>query len=69
MRCARRATRQSWRRVRGTRGTSAGSAGSSCVACHMPRTVISLRSRMPDHTIVRAGAGKHGRARDSECLQ
>jgi predicted CXXCH cytochrome family protein len=27
------------------------SAGSACVACHMPRTVISLRSRMPDHTI------------------
>jgi predicted CXXCH cytochrome family protein len=23
----------------------------SCVACHMPRTVISLRHRMPDHTI------------------
>ena len=29
----------------------AGSAGSSCIACHMPRTVISLRSRMPDHTL------------------
>jgi hypothetical protein len=28
-----------------------GSTGSSCIACHMPRTVISLRSRMPDHTI------------------
>ena len=27
------------------------SAGSACIACHMPRTVISLRSRMPDHTI------------------
>lgn len=27
------------------------SAGASCIACHMPRTVISLRSRMPDHTI------------------
>jgi predicted CXXCH cytochrome family protein len=27
------------------------SAGSSCIACHMPRTVVSLRSRMPDHTI------------------
>lgn len=23
----------------------------SCVTCHMPRTVISLRHRMPDHTI------------------
>lgn len=23
----------------------------SCVSCHMPRTVISLRHRMPDHTI------------------
>ncbi len=30
---------------------SAASAGSACVACHMPPTVISLRSRMPDHTI------------------
>ena len=30
---------------------AAGSAGSSCVACHMPPTVISLRTRMPDHTI------------------
>lgn len=23
----------------------------SCVSCHMPRTVVSLRSRMPDHSI------------------
>lgn len=30
---------------------AAGSTGSSCVACHMPPTVISLRSRMPDHTM------------------
>lgn len=30
---------------------AAGSTGSACVACHMPPTVISLRSRMPDHTI------------------
>ena len=29
----------------------AGSAGSSCIACHMPGTVVSLRARMPDHTI------------------
>ena len=37
----------------GSRHTRHGpnSAGSTCVACHMPRTVISLRSRMPDHTI------------------
>ena len=28
-----------------------GSAGSACIACHMPRTVVSLRSSMPDHTI------------------
>jgi predicted CXXCH cytochrome family protein len=28
-----------------------GSSGSACVACHMPATVISLRSKMPDHTI------------------
>ncbi|HXT69154.1 MAG TPA: cytochrome c3 family protein [Vicinamibacterales bacterium] len=37
----------------GTRHThhAAGSEGSACAACHMPRTVISLRSRMPDHTI------------------
>jgi hypothetical protein len=28
-----------------------GSAGTSCVGCHMPRTVVSLRSSMPDHTI------------------
>ena len=37
-------------RVRHTRH-AAGSPGSECVACHMPRTVISLRHRMPDHTI------------------
>ncbi len=36
--------------TRHTRHTAA-STGSSCVACHMPATVISLRSRMPDHTI------------------
>ena len=30
---------------------AAGSAGSACIACHMPRTVVSLRARMPDHTI------------------
>lgn len=30
---------------------AAGTEGSACVACHMPRTVISLRSTMPDHTI------------------
>src|SRR5207248_10310484 len=30
---------------------SAGSAGSRCVECHMPRTVISIRSTMRDHTI------------------
>lgn len=36
--------------TRHTRHTP-GSTGSSCIACHMPRTVISLRSRMPDHTI------------------
>jgi hypothetical protein len=37
----------------GTRHTrhAAGSAASACVSCHMPRTVISLRARMPDHTI------------------
>jgi predicted CXXCH cytochrome family protein len=28
-----------------------GSAGSACIGCHMPRTVVSLRTRMPDHTI------------------
>ena len=30
---------------------AAGSSGSACVSCHMPRTVINLRARMPDHTI------------------
>lgn len=37
----------------GTRHThhAAGSPGSACVSCHMPRTVISLRARMPDHAI------------------
>ena len=30
---------------------AAGSSGSACIACHMPRTVVSLRSRMPDHTM------------------
>jgi hypothetical protein len=29
----------------------AGSAGSACVECHMPKTVISLRASMRDHTI------------------
>jgi Doubled CXXCH motif (Paired_CXXCH_1)/Cytochrome c554 and c-prime len=28
-----------------------GSAGSSCVECHMPRTVISIRAAIRDHTI------------------
>jgi predicted CXXCH cytochrome family protein len=28
-----------------------GSAGSSCVACHMPKTVISINSTMRDHTM------------------
>jgi predicted CXXCH cytochrome family protein len=30
---------------------AAGSAGSSCVECHMPRTVVSLKATMRDHTI------------------
>ena len=30
---------------------AADSPGSACLACHMPRTVVSLRARMPDHTI------------------
>ena len=29
----------------------AGSAGSSCVECHMPKTVVSIKSTMRDHTI------------------
>ena len=29
----------------------ADSAGSSCVECHMPRTVISIKATMRDHTI------------------
>jgi predicted CXXCH cytochrome family protein len=29
----------------------AESAGSSCVECHMPRTVVSLKATMRDHTI------------------
>jgi predicted CXXCH cytochrome family protein len=29
----------------------AASAGSSCVECHMPKTVISLKATMRDHTI------------------
>lgn len=37
------------------RETAGGGASAtpsvSCVSCHMPRTVISLRHRMPDHTI------------------
>ena len=28
-----------------------GSAGRSCVACHMPETVVSIKARMRDHTI------------------
>jgi predicted CXXCH cytochrome family protein len=30
---------------------AAGSTGSSCVECHMPKTVVSLRATMRDHTI------------------
>ncbi len=29
----------------------AGSAGSACVECHMPKTVISIKSTMRDHTM------------------
>ena len=29
----------------------AGSAGSACVECHMPKTVISIKATMRDHTI------------------
>jgi predicted CXXCH cytochrome family protein len=29
----------------------AGSAGSSCVDCHMPKTVMSIKATMRDHTI------------------
>jgi predicted CXXCH cytochrome family protein len=29
----------------------AGSTGSSCVECHMPKTVISIKATMRDHTI------------------
>jgi predicted CXXCH cytochrome family protein len=30
---------------------AAGSAGSSCVECHMPRTVISIKAKIRDHTM------------------
>ena len=30
---------------------AAGSAGSSCVECHMPKTVVSIKATMRDHTI------------------
>jgi len=30
---------------------AAGSAGSSCVECHMPRTVLSIKAKIRDHTI------------------
>jgi predicted CXXCH cytochrome family protein len=30
---------------------AANSAGSSCIACHMPRTVLSINARMRDHSI------------------
>jgi predicted CXXCH cytochrome family protein len=30
---------------------SSGRTGVACVSCHMPNTVISLRHRMPDHTL------------------
>lgn len=30
---------------------AAGSAGSACIACHMPKTVISINATMRDHTI------------------
>ena len=29
----------------------AGSAGTACVECHMPKTVVSIKSTMRDHTI------------------
>jgi hypothetical protein len=30
---------------------AAGSAGSACVECHMPKTVVSIKSTMRDHTM------------------
>ena len=30
---------------------AAGSSGSSCVDCHMPKTVVSIKATMRDHTI------------------
>ena len=30
---------------------AAGSAGSSCVECHMPKTVISIKAKIRDHTM------------------
>ena len=30
---------------------AAGSAGSSCVECHMPKTVVSIKATMRDHTM------------------
>ena len=34
--------------------------GSSCVECHMPQTVLSIKARIRDHSIEPAGAGEHG---------
>jgi predicted CXXCH cytochrome family protein len=40
-----------------------GSPGRSCVACHMPETVLSIKARMRDHTIavpVPENTARHG---------
>ena len=34
-----------------TRATRPGSAGSSCVECHMPKTVVSIKATIRDHAI------------------
>jgi len=42
--------------------------GSSCVECHMPRTVFSIKARIRDHSIS-VPAPEKARASGSQCLQ
>ena len=51
MPCARDATRTIGTRLTAHTRHRADSAGSSCVECHMPRTVISIKATMRDHTM------------------
>ena len=49
--CARRVTSRSASALAAHTRHKADSAGSSCVECHMPKTVVSIKATIRDHTI------------------